>query len=73
MPSLRVVEALSTSSSAGRGLAISTVYNRVSRDIPNLPLLVRSNVKAQVVVIIEDLGMSLCSGFVFSTNVKLKR
>ena len=68
-PSLHVVEAPSTSSFAGRGPGTSTAYNRGY--IPSIPLLGRSNVKAQV-VIDEELGMSLCSPFIQSANIKLK-
>ena len=52
---------------------MSKVRNKVSRDIPYRPLVGRPNMKAQVVVIIDDLGMSLCSAFIYSTNIKLKR
>ena len=69
--SLRVVEAPSTSSSAGHGPATSTVNNTSSVYTPNIPLLGRSNMMALVVV--EDLGTSLCSVFIHATNITLKR
>ena len=69
---LRVIEAPSTSSSAGPVPATITVNNAASRYMLNIPLLGRSNVKAQEVVVVEDLGTSLCSVSIYSTNTKLK-
>ena len=67
-----IIEVPSTSSSAAAGCvpATSTVNNAASRYMINIPLLGRSNVKAQEMVVVEDLGTSLFSVFNYSTNIK---
>ena len=67
--SLRVIEAPSTSSSAEPVPATITVNNAASRYMLNIPLLGRSKVKVQEVVVVEDLGTRFCSVSIYSTNI----
>jgi hypothetical protein len=68
-PSLRVIEATTTSSSAEHVPAEITVNTAAGRYVFNIPLLGRSKMKAQGVVDLEDLGTPLCSVSIYSTNV----
>ena len=59
-PSLRVIEAPPTLSSAIPLPAAVTVNTAAARNMLNISLLGRSKMKAQEVVVAEDLGMALC-------------
>jgi len=66
-PSLRVIEAPSTSSSVEPVPAAITVNTTASRYMLSIPLLGRSKIKAQEVVVVEDLGTPLCYFFIYLT------
>ena len=69
-PSLHVVEAPATSSSAEPVPAAITVNAAAARYTLSIPLLGRPKMKAQEVVVVEDLCRPLCSVSIYSTNVK---